>query len=376
MILFLTQYYRGLGHSQRINHIVYETSKFLPCIVVNHLLAPPIDWHTDNVFTLEDDLVIDSPIQNIYKTIMTKDRVNNRVKKWIQILDDNPEIKIIVSEGFPFCRHQFAYELIEFMKEAKKRNIMCICSIRDFPWDEPHSDGLMDWIAISQNLVIKEYFSKIFIHGDPRYLPLLPDKLMFANGKQLISNISKYIFYTGYVCNPLQKPHRKRDGNIYISTGMNKEESSEMLKSTFRLIDKYPNKTFTLIQGIINQDEPRIKNNKILVSYIPDLHKKLETCELFITYGGYNSTMEVLNSGCPAIIIPRMSGGKREQLIRVSMLKKYNYFKAAIPASPGNIMKGINEILANTNFPNKCEMNLNGAPNTARELKRIYSTIS
>ena len=43
MILFLTQYYSGLGHSMRIKHIAEETAKLTDCCVVNHLFKPPIE---------------------------------------------------------------------------------------------------------------------------------------------------------------------------------------------------------------------------------------------------------------------------------------------------------------------------------------------
>jgi len=221
-----------------------------------------------------------------------------------------------------------------------------------------------------------KYFIKIFIHGDPKYLPLLPDKLLFCNGKELLSNISKYIFYTGYVCNPMQKQHRKKDGKIYVSTGLNKEENIHILKNITKIADEFTDKTFIFIQGSLNKLEPIVNKNKILVNFIPELHKKLETCELFITYGGYNSTMEVLKSKCPAIIIPRINGDKKEQLIRVKVLKKYNYFKVGIPSTNNFLVKCIKEILTNNNFPNKCEMNLNGAENTSTELRRIYSKLT
>ena len=42
MILFLTQYYSGLGHSMRIKHIAEETAKLTDCCIVNHLFKPPL----------------------------------------------------------------------------------------------------------------------------------------------------------------------------------------------------------------------------------------------------------------------------------------------------------------------------------------------
>ena len=43
---------------------------------------------------------------------------------------------------------------------------------------------------------------------------------------------------------------------------------------------------------------------------LKDMYKLLSSCALYITYGGYNSTMEIFKSNIPAIIIPRTDGAK------------------------------------------------------------------
>ena len=41
MILFLTQYYRGIGHANRIKLLAEETAKYYDTVVVDHLFKPP-----------------------------------------------------------------------------------------------------------------------------------------------------------------------------------------------------------------------------------------------------------------------------------------------------------------------------------------------
>ena len=50
---------------------------------------------------------------------MSRELVLLRKKEWIKILDSYP-IKVIICEGFPFCRHQFSHEYFSFFEEAKK----------------------------------------------------------------------------------------------------------------------------------------------------------------------------------------------------------------------------------------------------------------
>ena len=83
-----------------------------------------------------------------------------RIQKWIGLLD-KLKPKVVVIEGFPFCRQQFAFEFFQYIKAVKERNIKLLCSIRDFPYDEPHSQSLQDWVAISQNLVLNNFLGQI-----------------------------------------------------------------------------------------------------------------------------------------------------------------------------------------------------------------------
>ena len=70
-----------------------------------------------------------------------------------------------------------------------------------------------------------------------------------------------------------------------------------------------------------------IKDNMIFVEYIPKLGEKIQDCAALISYGGYNSTMEILTSGVPSIIVPRQDGHKVEQFVRCYAFEPYGFFK-------------------------------------------------
>ena len=102
-------------------------------------------------------------------------------------------------------------------KEAKKRDIKVICSIRDYPWDEPHELGLQDWVANTQNLAIEMYYDEILVHGDKDIMPLLADRVRIENTASVISEIKDYITYTGYVVDKKLKKHIKHYKTNYIN---------------------------------------------------------------------------------------------------------------------------------------------------------------
>tara|TARA_B100000424_G_C22945714_1_gene503405 strand:+ start:12985 stop:14115 length:1131 start_codon:yes stop_codon:yes gene_type:complete len=372
MILFLTQYYSGLGHSMRIKHIAEETAKFTDCCIVNHLFKPPLEIKgIKKEYTLVKEEDYDHSEPNIFKALMKEPLVIKRIARWKNFLNDN-NISVIVSEGFPFCRHQWAFELFSFFEAAKAKGIKIICSIRDFPWDEPHEQGLKDWVAKTQNLVVNQYLDKILIHGDPKILPLLPDSLSFYDPALLYKEIESKIEYTGYVTDPKQEKHKRLNNKVYVSVGLNKEESLSIFSNILRAAKEFPELDFIVLMAnkkLKDKIGIRKKSNILAVDYIPNLSRLIESSTMFITYGGYNSTMEILSSRTPSIIIPREDGGKVEQFVRSYVMKPYDLFKVCSVRDLKNISKYIREILNEYDeFPKNCEFDLDGTRKTAKIL--------
>jgi predicted glycosyltransferase len=372
MIVFLTQYYRGLGHCMRTKFIAEEAAKTHDVLVVDQLFDPPISYDgCERISFLK--AYIPTDIKNIFNFIMSKELVLLRKKEWIKILDTN-DVKLIICEGFPFCRHQFSHEYFSFFEEAKKRGIKLIISARDFPWDEPHQDSLQDWVAYTQNIVCKYYTEKVLIHGDPNYLPLVSDRVRMNNPSEVIQHLSDKIIYTGYVCNEKIKPHKKTNNNIFVSTGLNKEEGMLIFKEITKIADQFPEYKFIMpiANRYLKNIKTKTKNNVVMVPYIKDMYKLLSSCALYITYGGYNSTMEILKSNIPAIIIPRTDGEKLEQFVRAYTFESYNFFKVVSKSEFIKLPKVINECLTDKKFPIKNNINLQGVKRSADAIREIY----
>lgn len=376
MIVFMTQYYRGLGHSMRIKHIAEEVAKTHEVLIVHHLLKPPINYEGCQEIALMTRDMIDRTQRNLYEGIMTENNVNARLHNYYtKILPLLDRETVFISEGWPLCRHQFAYELFQITEWNKRAEITQLVSIRDFPWDEPHSLSLQDWVAITQNKVIDEYYDTILVHGDESVLPMYADTVAHADKGHIVKELRRKILYTGYVVNPNQPNWRgaSNKNKIYVSCGLNKEESLYILKEFLQISKSLPDYQFIFPianENMAKQLGLRSKNNITIVDYIPNLHEKLADCALFITYGGYNSTMEVINAGIPAILIPRSDGRKLEQFVRCYTFKKFNLFKVCSPDNLKNIPNLVREIENEPNFPQKCTFNLNGVQNSVEYIIR------
>lgn len=370
MICFLSQYYRGLGHAMRTKYI----SDMLPqdsFIVIDQLYSPPIKYNTKYTYYLEER---PDKVSNDFKYLMKQDKVRQRAATLKKLINNN-DISILVCEGFPFCRQQFSYEYFSALETAKEKGIKIVISIRDYPWDEPQYASIQDWVAKTINYVIETFDCNIIVHGDDKYLPLMSDATRNYYWSELYPDIDKRLYYTGYVCNPDIKQHKKEDNNVYISCGLNKEESffiyNKILKSVAK---RFPDLHFNVVLGnseLHQKIGDKSSKNVTIHNYIPNLSKHLETCTAYITYGGYNSTTDILKAKIPSIIIPRQDGHKLEQLIRCYLFKEYGMFKVCSYYELPRIYTLLSEILEDDKFPYNNDLNLEGAINSARYLQNI-----
>lgn len=368
-IAFLTQYYNGLGHSQRIKFIAERVAKHEDVVIIDQLFDPPLNYSVPHIAFLKDYNV--GSINNMFRFIQDETLINMRIKKFIETIRKF-KVKTLVCEGFPFCRHQFAHEYIRYFEECKKSGIKIIISIRDFPYDEPHDQSLQDWVLYTQNIIVKQYAELVLVHGDKSILPLFCDRKRQASSKQVLDDIKDKIVYTGYVCDDTMGPHLRINNNIYVSTGLNKQEGMLLFKNLLEVAKDFPDYNFvmTVANRYIKTGNKK-KGNVIMVEYVPELRKKLINCAAYITYGGYNATVEILKSGIPAILIPRQDGSKMEQFVRAYTFEPYGFYKVVNNKELPQLRDVLKEVL--TNKPTKFEFDIEGTNKSADVIRQLHN---
>ncbi|HCY82901.1 MAG TPA: hypothetical protein DHV22_15545 [Xanthomarina gelatinilytica] len=166
--------------------------------------------------------------------------------------------------------------------------------------------------------------------------------------------------------------HEKKNNIIYVSTGLNKEEGLLLFKYLLQVAKDF--KDYTFIMTVANRyinTKTKQKNNVIMADYIPNLRNKLIDCAAYITYGGYNATVEILKSRIPSIIIPRQDGQKMEQFIRAYTFEPYNFYKVVNNQELSSIGKTLKKVLCDK--PKKFNFKLNGASESANVIKKIHN---
>jgi len=98
-----------------------------------------------------------------------------------------------------------------------------------------------------------------------------------------------------------------------------------------------------------------------------DFVQLLNNCRLSISQGGYNTVMEVLATGAPAVAVPYAGGHETEQTRRVGKLAEKGYLQM-IPEEEltvENLVAAIDSA-GSRNREKKITLNLEGAAATAR----------
>ena len=98
------------------------------------------------------------------------------------------------------------------------------------------------------------------------------------------------------------------------------------------------------------------------------MEKILAAADLVISMGGYNTTMNILTSGVPALVWPFAQN--REQRLRAKRLADLGGLRVINDQDfiPGNLARLMRKTLANTGLK-KIEIDLNGAANTVTWLE-------
>lgn len=113
--------------------------------------------------------------------------------------------------------------------------------------------------------------------------------------------------------------------------------------------------------------------------FTPDLFSYLNAADLVVSMGGYNSVVEILSLNQRAIVVPRVKP-REEQLIRTERLAARNLVRMIHPKklTPDQLFRQISESLESERppRPQQAGVDMNGAANASRAIRRFLSTDS
>lgn len=234
----------------------------------------------------------------------------------------------LVFELFPFGRRQMRFELEPLLDAATSstHKPVIVSSVRDIL-----GGGQTNPARQAEMLALFErYFDHLLVHGDPKIIPF--DRTFLHAGK-----LAERLHYTGYVVDG--------DAQRHSVSGLDKPGDGEVVVSAgggavgFRLLDcairarplsLLHDRTWRILVGV-NADRAEFDRladlakelgaDRVIVETArADFTELLENCMVSVSQGGYNTVMEVLQSGVRSVVVPFAGGSESEQTLRTTIL--------------------------------------------------------
>jgi predicted glycosyltransferase len=230
--------------------------------------------------------------------------------------DVQPEV--ILLEHYPFGRRAFRFELDPLLAAWRPRAKVA-ASVRDVlvERDDPQKSARV--VALVRGQV-----DRVLVHGDEAVIP-------FAATFPRAAELADLIRYTGYVVDGTPAGHAApalldaEPGEVVVSVGGG-AVGEGLLQAAVEaaLSGALKPRRWRLLAGR-NLGEPVFARlaaqlpagGPVVLEWArPDFREVLARAALSISQGGYNTLMDILVAGCPALIVPFMAGAESEQLFR------------------------------------------------------------
>jgi predicted glycosyltransferase len=248
---------------------------------------------------------------------------------------------VVITEHFPFGRRQLAGEFLALIAAAKAANpeALILSSIRDV-LVAPRADRIAEAHAR-----IAAHFDGVLVHGDAAFLPL-------EASWPVTPELAGRLRYTGYLASPSLRAERsnpdyvERDagllrsarndgkGDILVSGGGSGAALSlfEAAIAAARLLGT--DRRWRILVGRATDPAAFARLNASAPAHVavewarPDFPQLLAACALSISQAGYNTVLDLIDAGRPAIVVPFDAGAETEQAIRADAMARVGFARS------------------------------------------------
>jgi predicted glycosyltransferase len=286
---------------------------------------------------------------------------------------EQPDIFLV--ELYPFGRKAFRFELDPVLHAIDNQRLPAcgvVCSVRDILVEK--EDQFKHESRVVKTL--NGYFDAVLVHADPNLAQL-------GETFDQFDKIEIPVVYTGYIApkpepDAAQKIRRQlqigADELLIITSAGGGNVGAPLLKAAVQAFNQLAvNKTchlkvFTgpfLESGDLGDLEKMAGHNVQIEQFTPDFLSYLAAADLSVSMGGYNTTMNILATGVPALVWPFPQN--REQRLRAGRLAKEGVLRVieGEDLGPDRLAGLMDQMLASPRrLPGKFD--LDGAVNTAR----------
>ncbi len=227
---------------------------------------------------------------------------------------------VVLFETFPFGRRSLRFELVPLLERIAQTRPRprVLASIRDILQlqEKPGRDAQSwDWA--------QRWLDEVLVHGDPSFVRIEETFPLAADGRVPI-------FYTGYVTapgEPLARAPLAQQREIVVSGGGG-ATGSHVLRTAIAARERSAHRDLlwrVLVGPGIAEDEFRALaaeagEGVVVERNRHDFPALLAGARVSVSQAGYNTVMDVLRSGAPAVMVPFQQRGETEQRMRTQRL--------------------------------------------------------
>jgi predicted glycosyltransferase len=282
--------------------------------------------------------------------------------------DFRPDVLMV--ELFPFGRKRFAFELLPVLEGIHREGLptRVVCSLRDILVEKA------DAAAYEKRVLdlLNRYFHLLLIHADPAVVSLPETFGRFAE-------IAIPFFYTGFVGRTGVCGRQPDSGKMIVASNGGGRVGGELLAATMRASRALPDPalrlrvfpgpfmeegTLAALKRLAAADE-----RSSIESFSLDFMNELGRAHLSVSMAGYNTCMDILCAGIPALVYP--FGQNREQLLRARKLEALGRVKVLEDLEVGALAAAMRAALDGGSAPIAAALDLQGAAKTARILENF-----
>ena len=274
---------------------------------------------------------------------------------------------VLVTELFPFGRRQLRFELLPLLEKARGVALppVIVSSMRDILVTKPRADRNREIVD-----TLHAYYDRVLVHGDRRVITLastFPDH----------HRIAPMVEYTGYVMTPWHAGNGEGRGEIVVSAGGGAVGGAIMTR-VMQLRGALPSggRPWRFVTGPHMPEEfasrLRPAPGVTVERSRADLPALVANADLSISQAGYNTLVEVLAAGTPAVVIPFEGGVETEQRLRADLLAERGALEVVAHdvLAAGTLGAAMQRALARGRR-SPGGVHLDGAARTARILHRL-----
>ncbi|WP_420586315.1 glycosyltransferase family protein [Ruegeria sp.] len=241
---------------------------------------------------------------------------------------------VLITELFPFGRRSLRDEFTAALDAAHglRRRPLVLGSIRDIlaPPSKPSK-------AERTEEIVSRYYDGILVHSDETVVPL-------DISWPVTDGLRPYLHYTGFVAPPapMAHPDAVGDGEVLVSAGGG-SVGQPIFRAAIEAAQKMPNRRWRLLVGgqdaraRIDQLQQQVGDAPVtLESVRPDFRQMLPLAAASVSMCGYNTALDILQCGTPAVFIPFDDGKEVEQSLRGQSLSDLS----AIAVLPSRELNG------------------------------------